>query len=193
MPLRRQAGCCRNCLWSSLIIWRGSLVFWSFLLIGGLLAALVGWVFYGMSCSSAGGEAQKLSMPTEKPETPENWREWPIASGQWDWRLENGLSIARFDDGLVSIACDMTHRQVTLSRRKETAGRPTLTFVTTNQVSRFEGIEETDRISVTLDGDDEVLDAVAFSRGRFALLAAGHASVSLPSWPEINRIIEDCR
>jgi hypothetical protein len=40
---------------------------------------------------------------------------------------------------------------------------------------------------------DPVLDAMAFSRGRFALEAAGEPTLYLPSWPELSRVIEDCR
>jgi len=34
---------------------------------------------------------------------------------------------------------------------------------------------------------------MAFSRGRFALETAGQETLYLPSWPEISRVVEDCR
>lgn len=40
---------------------------------------------------------------------------------------------------------------------------------------------------------DPLLDAMAFSRGRFALETAGLPTLYLPSWPELSRVIEDCR
>jgi hypothetical protein len=40
---------------------------------------------------------------------------------------------------------------------------------------------------------DPVLDAIAFSRGRFVFEAAGQPTLALPSWPEVSRVIEDCR
>jgi hypothetical protein len=39
---------------------------------------------------------------------------------------------------------------------------------------------------------DSLLDAMAFSRGRF-VLQAGTADLVLPAWPEVARVIEDCR
>jgi hypothetical protein len=39
---------------------------------------------------------------------------------------------------------------------------------------------------------DTLLDAMAFSRGRF-VLQAGTTDLVLPPWPEIARVIEDCR
>lgn len=44
-----------------------------------------------------------------------------------------------------------------------------------------------------LKASDPVLDAMAFSRGRFAFDAAGLPTLALPSWPEVSRVIEDCR
>ena len=44
-----------------------------------------------------------------------------------------------------------------------------------------------------LHSNDPMLDSIAFSRGRFALEVAGLETLYLPSWPEISRVIEDCR
>jgi len=44
-----------------------------------------------------------------------------------------------------------------------------------------------------LSARDPLLDAIAFSRGRFALEAAGLETLYLPAWPELSRVIEDCR
>jgi hypothetical protein len=40
---------------------------------------------------------------------------------------------------------------------------------------------------------DGALDQIAFSRGRFAVEAPGLASLIVPAWPEVTRVIEDCR
>ena len=40
---------------------------------------------------------------------------------------------------------------------------------------------------------DPLLDAVAFTRGRFMLEIPGNAPLYLPGWPELSRVIEDCR
>lgn len=40
---------------------------------------------------------------------------------------------------------------------------------------------------------DRFLDAIAFSRGRFMVEARGIAPLYLPAWPEITRVVEDCR
>jgi hypothetical protein len=40
---------------------------------------------------------------------------------------------------------------------------------------------------------DPLLDAMAFSRGRFAIEIGGLPTLYVPSWPEVTRVIEDCR
>ncbi len=46
--------------------------------------------------------------------------------------------------------------------------------------------------TLTLGGRDPLLDQIAFSRGRF-MLEAGAQQLVLPTWPELNRVVEDCR
>ena len=48
-------------------------------------------------------------------------------------------------------------------------------------------------VVAALPARDPLLDAIAFSRGRFAVEVAGLQTLYLPSWPEITRVIEDCR
>ncbi len=40
---------------------------------------------------------------------------------------------------------------------------------------------------------DPLLDAMAFSKGRFAIEVAGTTTLYAPSWAEVTRVIEDCR
>jgi hypothetical protein len=40
---------------------------------------------------------------------------------------------------------------------------------------------------------DPLLDAMAFSRGRFAISVAGAPWLVLPPWPEVSRVVEECR
>jgi hypothetical protein len=48
-------------------------------------------------------------------------------------------------------------------------------------------------IAVIFAPNDPLLDAMAFSRGRFAVETAGKPTLYVPSWPEVSRVIEDCR
>ena len=40
---------------------------------------------------------------------------------------------------------------------------------------------------------EPLLDAIALTRGRFAVELAGTPNLYLPNWAEVSRVIEDCR
>ena len=48
-------------------------------------------------------------------------------------------------------------------------------------------------VATALAADDPLLDAVAFSRGHFTAEQQGAANLVVPAWPEIGRVVEDCR
>ncbi|HEY0958138.1 MAG TPA: hypothetical protein VGE05_02565 [Novosphingobium sp.] len=120
-----------------------------------------------------------------------DWRDAPITPGTWNWSNENGQSIARFADGKLELRCDRANEAVRLKLAGFNAGPVT---ITTSSLTRT--------LATTADGggassrigrNDPLLDAIAFSRGRFAVGAANAASLYVPSWPEISRVVEDCR
>jgi hypothetical protein len=49
------------------------------------------------------------------------------------------------------------------------------------------------RVAATLAANDPLLDAIAFSRGRFAVQMPGSVVLVAPAAPETARVIEDCR
>jgi hypothetical protein len=52
---------------------------------------------------------------------------------------------------------------------------------------------ESANLAATLPARDSLLDAMALSRGRFAVEASGLPTLYLPSWAEVSRVVEDCR
>ena len=48
-------------------------------------------------------------------------------------------------------------------------------------------------VSAEVMSNDPILDAMVLSRGRILVDAEGQQPVTLPSWAEIARIVEDCR
>jgi hypothetical protein len=77
------------------------------------------------------------------------------------------------------------------------ANGPTPVTVTTTSTSRpLTGQPLTGPqagLVVAVPARDALLDAIVFSRGRFAVEARGLAPVYAPTWPEIARVVEDCR
>jgi hypothetical protein len=132
------------------------------------------------------------------PVVPTDWHDMPATPGVWQWRREGGLSIARFGDSpqgtRFSLTCNPSAGIISLSRREAT-GTPSTMAILTTSLSRKLAIRAggAGAVTVPLPARDPLLDAMAYSRGRFAVEVPGLAPLYLPSWPEVSRVIEDCR
>jgi hypothetical protein len=121
----------------------------------------------------------------------------PIA-GNWTYSPVTGGSEASFVNANgqpeLTISCTRATRQVTIAK-PATGAAPFLTVWTTAQTRALPSSYNpaTGKLSATLAAFDPFLDAIAFSRGRFALSVGGQAAVVVPSWAEAGRVVEDCR
>jgi hypothetical protein len=106
-----------------------------------------------------------------------------LAPGQWTYSVTANGSVASYDSHL-SLRCDRATRTVTISRA---AGASALLTIATDTMTR------TLPTGGRLLANDPLLDAIAFSRGRFLVAGGSGGVVAVPSWPEAARSIEDCR
>lgn len=126
---------------------------------------------------------------------PEEWIDQPQTAGDWRWRAAGGESLAEFADPAGAI----------LARLVCTADRQVLIAVASSQPTRGVRVRTETRdalltaslregwLETRLAARDAILDAMAFSRGRFALEVQGGRALYLPSYPELTRVLEDCR
>ena len=129
--------------------------------------------------------AQALAVPAQPMV---DWRAAPVAQGSWVWRSFPGGSEAMFQapTGVqLSVRCNLPARTVTIVRSGAVPGSA-LTVRTTS-------LARTLPPSATLGARDPLLDAMAFSRGRFSVEGGGAVRLIVPAWPEAARSIEDCR
>jgi len=107
----------------------------------------------------------------------------PIAAGQWSYVSSTAGSEARYGSYIV-IRCDLASRTVSI-------GRPNIAdsslTVATSELTR--ALPAGGRLLA----NDPLLDAIAFSRGRFLVKGGTGLILAIPSWPEAARSIEDCR
>ena len=106
----------------------------------------------------------------------------PLAPGQWIHVATATGSDARYG-AYLSVRCDRATRTVTVMRPGIVPG--VLTIVTDSATRNLP-------VGGRLLANDPILDAIAFSRGRF-LVSGGGVTLAIPSWPEAARSIEDCR
>jgi hypothetical protein len=139
--------------------------------------------------------------PAPLPPPPAaDWRDRPITPGTWTWSPYGGASSARFGEPggatLIEFRCDRASGNV-LMIRPGTGADPTVTSVTTTTVSQPLSAHPTGGATpllvVSIHSRDPLLDAIVFSRGRFAVETQGLTPLYLPTWPEVARVVEDCR
>jgi hypothetical protein len=121
----------------------------------------------------------------------------PLA-GTWTYAPASDGSEAVFADATgrsqLWVHCAHAARRVTIAKSASTAA-PLLGVWTSSQTrsvpARFS--PATARLTIDLGAYDALLDAIANSRGRVGFVAGAQPPLVAPSWPEVARVIEDCR
>ena len=106
-----------------------------------------------------------------------------VTPGSWRYARTADGSEARFGV-LFAIRCVAASRLVMLQRFDAPGAALTITTDLSSRAIPPGG---------TLGGSDPLLDATAFSRGRFLVGGGGVVRLVLPASPEAARSIEDCR
>ena len=106
----------------------------------------------------------------------------PLTPGTWSYSPTATGSESRYGAHLV-MRCDRINRTVTIER----PGVAAPLAIATSAVTR------TLPAGGRLFARDALLDAIAFSRGRFLVSGGAGPVLAIPSWPEAARSIEDCR
>ena len=127
-----------------------------------------------------------------------DWRDWAVTPGDWVYRIDARGSIALFGspgtDALLTLRCDRQTNMLYLSRQGQTPAPLTLR---TSSLARTLGVQPTGAtppyVAIALTPRDALLDAIAFSRGRFLVEQPGMPTLVVPAWAEIGRVTEDCR
>lgn len=121
----------------------------------------------------------------------------PIA-GDWSYaKIANG-SEAVFNNGSnypqLWVQCTRTTRRVSIARPAASAAAEINVWTssaTRTVASAFS--PATGRLTIELGNYDPLLDAIATSRGRIGFAIGSGPALVVPAWPEIARVIEDCR
>ncbi len=130
---------------------------------------------------------------------PVNWMDAAATPGDWSYRSISGQTQAIFGhpgNALLVMTCNPQRNTVTLFRAGSTNGSVLVRILSETDSRTLTGTAMNDggpSIKVELQSRDPLLDAIALSKGRFAIETAGMPTLYLPSWAEVTRVIEDCR
>ena len=158
--------------------------------------------------------------PTPMP-GPENWMDAPRTPGNWVYlKLSPNMTYSRISvaeyrspDGnpLFAMFCEAHsngNRAVALRRATPATDPIEMRVYTETKKAKFNASpDRPDRLSlgwtdnnqnhpsvgVSLQANEPLLDAMALTKGRFAIETPGQPTLYLPSWAEVSRVIEDCR
>lgn len=147
--------------------------------------------------------AAQVTAPAVAPQTID-WRDAPRTPGDWRWGIVDGKSTATYGTDpaapIARLTCDRADGQILLARYATAASGAQaalpMALTSTSGTSALVSDPALSRagwLVIALKANDPTLDSIAFSRGRFAFEAAGQPTLYLPSWPEVSRVIEDCR
>ncbi len=131
--------------------------------------------------------------PPAPPPPPSDWATGPLSPGDWTYSPSPSTPLATFgsDRASFTIRCQQG-RMVWLG---VTGARGDAIVIRTSYgMRRVPGDRaHLNEIVAQLPVSDPLLEQMAFSRGRFLVAVEGGPSLVVPAWPEIGRVIEDCR
>lgn len=129
-----------------------------------------------------------------------DWIDWPISQGDWVYRQDARGSIALFgnagQDALLTLRCDRNERKLYFSRAGNPQNGAKMTIRTSHTLKSYNALPTGATpayAAIALNPSDEILDALVYTRGRFAVETDGMQSIAVPSWAEVVHVIEDCR
>ena len=128
------------------------------------------------------------------------WKDSALTSGTWRYIDQNpDTSVAIFDgpEGSLTMQCHKNGKAIHFLFENRNTNNSRAVTIRTETMARdivvFDIGASTRATAAGLPAKDPLLDAIAFTNGRFAVEVAGERTLILPPWAEVSRVIEDCR
>ncbi|HEV2816300.1 MAG TPA: hypothetical protein VGW40_03635 [Allosphingosinicella sp.] len=123
---------------------------------------------------------------------PVDWQDGPLSPGDWTLTPAADGGQAEFESGNVGFVVRCGGRAVLIGLTGAQA--PSLLIRTSFGERRLPATAaHFNEMIVGLAAADPLLDQMAFSRGRFLVQPEGSPALVVPAWPELARVVEDCR
>lgn len=146
-------------------------------------------------------EQIRVAPAPESDHRVNDWRNAPLTPGDWSYRVDGDATRAIFrrsdrNETAFVFHCSLSTRQVTLMQAGAPGESASMQIKTDEGTRLLSGTAITGAApanAVRLGANDPLLDQIAFTRGKFRVESTGLDTLNLPPWPEISRVIEDCR
>ena len=147
-------------------------------------------------------EAALAELVVDQDDDDLAWNDQPQTQGTWFYEREGSETFALFgssaEDPLAIIRCDLTTRKLGIGRFN-TASQSTELMMRVRTETRQSLLTAIPKgngdglFGVELEASNPLLDAMAITKGRFAIEVEGVEPLYIPAWAEVTRVIEDCR
>jgi hypothetical protein len=163
-----------------------------------VLAAAIATVLAGCASRTPPPAPEPVPVPRPPPASPPapapplDWRDAPLSLGDWGYGDRLGPRAAFGAEGPAFVVECTPARQIRIVRLGVASGA-TLIVRTTFGERALPASSDASTAAATLAPSDPLLDEIAFSRGRVLVRVGGQPDLIVPSWPELARVVEDCR
>ncbi len=124
---------------------------------------------------------------------PADWESGPLSPGDWTYSPQSGGGLANFRSGNATFTIRCRQDRVIWLAFTGAQG-DALVIRTSYGVRRLPAERvHLNEMLAQVPVADALLEQMAFSRGRFLVTVEGGPSLVVPAWPEVARVIEDCR
>ena len=134
--------------------------------------------------------------PAAPAPAPTSWQDAPLTPGSWRYQAGEALFYGGSNSGtaIFRIRCNTQRRTVMFIPAPQTMpSGGNLTITTTFAARTVAPTASPEGVTAEIAAFDSFLDGVAYSRGRIMIGLPMGDRLILPAWPEIARVIEDCR
>ena len=129
-----------------------------------------------------------------------NWLDAPQTPGDWSYRQDASGSMASFGEdnsgARFALRCFATTREIGIMRAG-VAQRELVMRIRTETGDRTLTVSPAGNalpmVETRVVARDPMFDAMAITKGRFAVEVENMPALYIPSWTEVSRVIEDCR
>ncbi|MEM9501592.1 MAG: hypothetical protein AAF941_07065 [Pseudomonadota bacterium] len=130
----------------------------------------------------------------------EDYLDAPQSAGDWTYYKDPRETLAFFgtapDSPILILRCDLDTKMIGIGRPGQYDGTAVMRISTetTTRVLEAEPVSSVNRLAAAqLPAGDPLFDAMAITKGRFAIEVEGAKTIYVPAWAEVTRVIEDCR
>lgn len=144
--------------------------------------------------------SSQAPLPVSDP--ADDWHDRALTPGDWRYVRKQGETVAEYAADplapapLLTIACNRASQVISFTANNIRLPTNTMTIRTETMDRSLPAnrqIRGETFVVSEIGARDPLLDAMVFSHGRFAVVIPRSPALILPAWPEITRVVEDCR